>query len=52
MAHEALERGSESFRALLTLQKGACPKARNAEGCTPAEEADEQAVIDVIKSHQ
>eukprot|EP00200_Dunaliella_tertiolecta_P002525 CAMPEP_0202348952 /NCGR_PEP_ID=MMETSP1126-20121109/6651_1 /ASSEMBLY_ACC=CAM_ASM_000457 /TAXON_ID=3047 /ORGANISM="Dunaliella tertiolecta, Strain CCMP1320" /LENGTH=258 /DNA_ID=CAMNT_0048940691 /DNA_START=8 /DNA_END=785 /DNA_ORIENTATION=- len=34
------------------LEKGACPKAINSEGQTPADEADEEPVIALIKSHQ
>jgi hypothetical protein len=34
------------------MQKGACPKATNAEGKTAAEEADDQDVIELIQSRQ
>ncbi|KAF5839770.1 tankyrase-1-like protein [Dunaliella salina] len=34
------------------LEKGACPKATNSEGQTPADEADEEPVVALIRNHQ
>ena len=42
-------RGNHTEVVQLLLSHGADPRARNAEGHTPAQEADEEPVIELLK---